>query len=267
MQSNPPVILVTGASSGIGEATARLFGKEGFRVALAARRVERLKSVADEIQEAGGEALPVAADVSNLEDIQHLTQTVLEQYGQVDILFNNAGFGRLGWLENLDPLRDIQAQVQVNLLGVIQMTRAVLPHMIQRRSGHIINMASMAGFVATPTYSVYAASKYAIRGFSEALRREVGVYGIRVSVIYPGGAKTEFAEQAGIQRKTRRTTPAALRLSPEQVAQSVLDVSRRPRHTVIIPWPMRFGVWMNTLVPGLVDWVIERTFTRPERFG
>lgn len=265
--SNSPVILITGASSGIGEAAARLFGREGFRVVLAARRIERLQAVADEIRAGGGEALPIGADLSKPEDIRNLVQEAQEHFGQIDILFNNAGFGRLGWLENLDPIKDIQAQIQVNLVGMLLMAHAVLPHMIERRSGHIINMASMAGMVATPTYSVYAASKFAIRGFSEALRREVGVYEIHVTSIYPGGAKTEFAEHAGIQRKTKRTTPDALRLSPEQVAQTVLDVVRRPRSTVIIPWPMRFGVWVNALFPSLVDWVFERNFTRPERLG
>ncbi len=117
-------------------------------------------------------------------------------------LLNNAGFGHLGWLEDLDPVHDIQAQLQVNLVAVIQMAREVLPHMIERRSGHIINMASVAGLVASPTYSVYAASKFGMRGFSEALRREVGVFGIHVSALYPGGVRTEFKEHTGAQRKT-----------------------------------------------------------------
>ena len=192
--SSQPVILVTGASSGIGEATARLFAREGYRVAMGARRLDRLETLANEIQTSGGQALPVAADLSRLEDIQSLVTTTLDHYGQIDVLLNNAGFGRLDWLENLDPVKDIEAQLRINLIAVIQTAREVLPHMIKRRSGHIVNMASMAGQVATPTYTVYAASKFAVRGFTEALRREVGVYGVHVSAIYPGANAKTTAE-------------------------------------------------------------------------
>jgi len=260
-----PVILVTGASSGIGEATARLFAHQGYRVALAARRLERLQALAEELAASGGEALPIEADLSKLEDINRMAATVLSRYGQIDILFNNAGFGRLNWLENLDPIQDIEAQFKVNLLGVVHTTRVVLPHMIERRSGHIINMASMAGWVGTPTYSIYAATKFAVRGFSEALRRELGVYGIHVSVIYPGGVATEFGSHTGAKRKTGLSTPAALRLSADDVAGAVLRVARRPKRSLILPWVMQFTALANTLFPGLVDAIIERNFTRVER--
>lgn len=260
-----PVILITGASSGIGEATARLFGRQGYRVVLAARRLERLQALAHEIVQAGGNALPVAADLTILGDIQHLVAAALDEFGQIDVLFNNAGFGRLDWLEKLDPLEDVEAQLRVNLLGLICASQAVLPHMIERRSGHIINMASMAGWIATPTYSIYAASKFGVRGFSDALRREVGVFGIRVSTIYPGGVTTEFSKRARIHRKTGLSTPLALRLSADEVAQAVLQLVRRPRRSVIMPGVMRLAIWLNILAPGLVDYLIERRFTRPER--
>lgn len=260
-----PVVLITGASSGIGEASARLFAAAGYRVALAARRRERLEALADEIQAAGGAALAVTVDVAELAAVQHLAQTVLDQWGQVDVLFNNAGKGRMDWLDQLDPQAGIHEQILVNLLGTIQVTRAFLPGMIERRSGHIINMASMGGWVATPTYSVYAASKFGVRGFSEALRREVRVFGIQVSVIYPGGVRTEFKDHAGIRRKTGYTTPKALLLESEQVAQAVLGLVRRPRRTVILPPLMRLSIWMNFFFPGLVDRVLEKKFTIPER--
>jgi short-subunit dehydrogenase len=215
--------------------------------------------------EKGCEAIPVATDVTRLEDIQNLVETTLDEYGQIDVLFNNAGFGRLAWLEELDPVKDIEDQLQVNLHGVIQTTRAVLPHMIERRHGHIVNMASLAGFIATPTYSIYAAGKFAVRGFSEALRREVGVFGIHVSVIYPGGVRTEFGEHTGAKHKKRVTTPASLKLAPERVARAVFEVVQRPRKAVVLPGVMNFVVWANMLFPGLFDWFIERRFTRPER--
>jgi short-subunit dehydrogenase len=263
--SETPVILITGASSGIGAATARLFGAKGYCAVLAARRLERLQELEKEIKAGGGEALSVATDLNDLDQIQALVGKTLSTYGRIDILLNNAGFGRTKWLEELDPQKDIELQVKVNLLSVIQMTRAVLPHMIERKSGHIINMASMAGFVATPTYSVYAATKHGVRGFTTALRREVGVWGIYVSAIYPGGVKTEFGSHTGAQRKTGITTPAAFQLSAEDVAQAVWRVSQRPRRTVILPWLLSFGLWFERFFPGLNDWIMERTFTIPER--
>ncbi|MDA1329713.1 MAG: SDR family NAD(P)-dependent oxidoreductase [Chloroflexi bacterium] len=263
--SEAPVILITGASSGIGAATAKLFGLRGYRVVLAARRLERLQELEQEIEEAGGEALSVDTDLNDLDQIQALVKKTLKEYGQVDVLLNNAGFGRTKWLEELDPQKDINLQIQVNLNAVIQMTRALLPHMIERKAGHIINMGSMAGFVATPTYTVYAATKHGVRGFADALRREVGVWGIKVSTIYPGGVKTEFGSHTEAKRKTGITTPKSLQLSAEDVAQTVWSVSQRPRRTVIIPWVLRLGAWLDFFAPWLNDWIIERTFTRPER--
>jgi hypothetical protein len=242
-----------------------LFALEGYRVSLAARRLDRLEAIAEEIEAKGGQALAVQADLSKYEDIQKLIAATLARYHQVDVLVNNAGFGRLKWLEELDPVADIQAQLQINLVATILVAREILPHMIERRAGHIINMASIGGFVATPTYTIYSASKFGVRGFTEALRREVGVYGVQVSGIYPGAVKTEFKQHTGIDRKTGQSTPDSLRLEPEEVAQAILNVVSHPRREVIIPWLMRFSVWMNLLFPGIVDWIIENRFTRLER--
>jgi short-subunit dehydrogenase len=262
-----PVIVVTGASSGIGAATARLFGAGGYRVVLAARRMERLESLAREIETSGGSAFPVATDVAVLGDIHHLVATTLEHYGRIDVLFNNAGFGRMNWLENLDPEWEIAGQVQINLVGVIHMAQAVLPHMIERRSGHIINMASAAGFIATPTYSVYAASKFGVRGFTEALRRELRVYGIHVSGVYPGGVETEFAEKTGRPRRTWATTPSIMRLGVEEVAQAVWNLNRRPRQALILPRYLTLAIWLNRLFPGMIDFFMDQFFVKPQRNG
>lgn len=260
-----PVILITGASSGFGAATGRLFAENGYRVVLAARRYERLQSLQKEIEEAGGQVISVRTDMSQLEEIHALVERSLDHFGQIDVVFNNAGFGRLNWLENLDPRSDIEAQVDVNVLGVIWLAQAVLPHMITRQSGHIINMASVAGLIATPSYSIYAATKFAVRGFSEALRREVGVLGIKVSTICPGGATTEFGQVAGIDRTTRVSSPDFLTLSAEDVARAVWRLTLRPRRLVIIPWPLRLAVIANNLFPGWVDWAIESLYVKSSR--
>ncbi|HBY09467.1 MAG TPA: hypothetical protein DEH22_17420 [Chloroflexi bacterium] len=260
-----PVILITGASSGIGAATARLFAAEGYRVILAARREDQLDALATEIRATGGEALVVPTDLTRLEQIEALVSQSLAHFGQIDVLLNNAGLGRLNWLEKLELEKDIDFQIQVNLTGLIQTTQMVLPNMIARKQGHIINMGSIAGLIGTPTYSVYAASKFGLRGFTEALRREVGIHGIRVSGIYPGGVATEFGQKAGIKRKTGISTPKSLKLSAEDVAQTVLRVVRKPRRAVIIPGLMRPTVWLNVLFPGLIDKIIESRYTRKER--
>lgn len=267
MEPKGKVVIVTGASSGIGEATARQFGREGAKIVLAARRVDRLEAVAKEVVDmgTGAEVLVVAADLSKLEDIQSLVNQTLRKFGRIDVLVNNAGFGRLDWLENLDPIKDIQAQMDVNAMGVIQTTRQVLPVMIKQRGGHIINMGSMAGLIGTPTYTIYAASKHAVHGFSEALRREVKPWGIDVSVIYPGGVVTEFASHAGIKRKTKATTPKFMLLTADQVGQAVVKIVRSPRAMWIIPWLWTVSVWMNRFANWLVDYTTITRFTIPER--
>ncbi len=159
-------MIVTGASSGIGEATARAFGLQGAKVVLAARRLDRLQVLAHEINSNGAQTLVVQTDVSRLADIQRLVEKTIERFGRIDVLINNAGFGHMDWLENLDPETDIQEQIHVNVLGVIQTTRQVLPVMIKQRSGSIVNMCSISGLVGTPTDSIDAASKHAVHGFS-----------------------------------------------------------------------------------------------------
>src|SRR3990172_5699784 len=267
MEIRGKVVIVTGASSGIGEATAREFGRQGAKGVLAARRVDRLEALAQEIVKLGNsaEALVVQADLSNLEDIKALVKQTLEKFGRIDVLVNNAGFGRLDWLENLDPVKDIDAQFAVNVLGVVQTTRQVLPVMIAQRAGHIINMCSMAGLVGTPTYTIYAASKHAVHGFSEALRREVKPWGIDVALIYPGGVSTEFGKHAGIKRKTKATTPKFMLLTPEEVGQAVTRLVRRPRAMWIIPWLWSGSVWLNRNFNSFVDYTTIKRFTIPER--
>ena len=265
--TSKPVILITGASSGIGAATARLFGIEkGYRVVLAARRLERLGQLEEEIAASGGEALPVPTDITQIDQIQRLVDTTLEKYGQIDVLLNNAGFGRMKWLEQLDPVTDIELQLDVNLHGVIQTTRSILSHMIERRSGHIINMASIAGLIATPTYTIYAATKFGVRGFTEALRREVSIWGINVSGIYPGSVITEFQQHMGVDRKTGLSTPRFMQLTAQDVARTVYRITQHPRRMVVIPWFMRGTYWLNLFLPGFMDYMIRQRFTKRERY-
>jgi NADP-dependent 3-hydroxy acid dehydrogenase YdfG len=250
------VVLITGASSGFGQDAARLFAEEGASVVLAARRIERMQAQVERIHEMGGEAMATPVDVTNKADIQNMVKSVIENYGQIDILFNNAGFGRLDWLENLDPARDIETQIAVNLTGLIEVTHAVLPHMLARNSGHIINMSSVAGWLAAPTYSVYAATKFGVRGFTDALRREVAHRGIYVSGIYPGPAATEFGEHTGQSNvKQNVKVPGFVTMTSEYVARQVVSVAKRPRRSLVLPWWFAPVIWFDRAFPALTDWI------------
>jgi NADP-dependent 3-hydroxy acid dehydrogenase YdfG len=260
------VVLITGASSGFGEDAARLFAAEGAYVVLAARRMERMQDEVARIQAGGGEAMATPVDVNNRADIDNMVQSVIENYERIDILFNNAGFGHLDWFDQLDSKRDIQTQVNVNLTGLMEVTHAVLPHMLAQRSGHIINMCSVAGWIAPPLYSVYAASKYGVRGFTDSLRREVGVNGVLVSGIYPGPALTEFGQQTSASILSNDfKLPAWTYLTSKYVAQSVVNLAKRPRRSLIIPWWFRPIIWAEVNFPGGVDWAVNQFFVKKYR--
>ena len=252
------VVLITGASSGFGEEAARLFAREGASVVLAARRINRLQDLVAKIQAEGGGAMATPVDVTSGADVQNMVKSVIENYHHIDVLFNNAGFGRVDWLENLDPVRDIRTQIAVNLTGLIEVTHAVLPHMIAQKSGHIINMSSAAGWIGSPMYSVYAATKFGVRGFTDALRREVSPFGIKVTAVYPGPSATEFSQHTGDNALKRDFKPPAWSvLSSGYVAGRVVEAARHPRRSIIMPWWFRPVFWLDSNTPWLVDWFLQ----------
>jgi NADP-dependent 3-hydroxy acid dehydrogenase YdfG len=250
------VVLITGASSGFGGDAALLFAKAGCKVILAARRMDRLQNLAARIQSAGGEAMAIPVDVMNIADIQNMVETAIDLYDHIDILFNNAGVGRVDWFENISLERDIDTLIHVNLISLMQVTHTVIPHMLKRGQGHVINMASVAGLIATPLISSYSASKFGVRAFTDSLRREVTPLGIRVSGIYPGPAATEFGEHIG-ESKTYSALRKSIRtrMTSEYVARRVLDVAKRPRRSLVIPWWFRILTTFDMLFPVVVDWI------------
>jgi len=251
------VILITGASSGFGEDAARLFAGEGCIVVLAARRLDRLQELVAQIQKGGGAAFAIPVDVTQRAEIDVMVQTVLDLYQRIDILFNNAGFGAMNWFDHLKPERSIETLIQVNLIGTMLVTRAVLPHMLKRGGGHIINMSSVAGLISPPLLTAYSASKFGVRAFTDALRREVAPFGIKVSGIYPGPARTEFGKI--MERTETRETVTRLinvRMTSEYVARRVVDLAKRPRRSLVIPWWFRVITTFDTLFPAVVDWIL-----------
>lgn len=266
MQIRGKVVLITGASSGFGEDAALRFAKEGAVVILAARRLEKLQQIADRISAEGGNSVPFAFDIADRASCQALVNAVLQKYGRIDVLFNNAGMGRLHFLDQLDQTADIDPQLQINLDGLIALTRMVYPVMIRQKSGHIINMSSVAGWIGTPLYTIYSATKFAVRGFTDALRVEASLHGIEVSGVYPGPAHTEFGQHIGLQGGQRNVrTPNLFYMTSDHVARKVVQLVKHPRPTLILPWYYVPAIWFTTYFPRLSAWVIARFYLRKQR--
>jgi NADP-dependent 3-hydroxy acid dehydrogenase YdfG len=187
------VVVITGASSGLGEAAARHLSAQGATVVLGARRVDRLQALARELTGRGGKAATLRTDVTRVEEVQKLVDLAVESYGRVDVMLNNAGLMPHSPLERL-KVDDWNRTIDVNIKGVLYGIAAVLPHMKRQKSGHIINVSSVAAHKVRPGNAVYAATKNAVRIISEGLRMEVKPYNIRTTVISPGALATELAE-------------------------------------------------------------------------
>ncbi|CAM7501007.1 SDR family oxidoreductase [Citrobacter sedlakii] len=187
------VIVITGASSGMGEAAARYLAKQGGRVVLAARRAERIDVIANDINGQGGEALAQTTDVTRLEDVKKLVDTAVAKWGRIDVLINNAGVMPLSSLDQA-KVNEWDMMIDVNLRGVLHGIAAALPIMKAQQSGHIINTASVAGHLVFPTSAVYSATKFAVRALTEGLRKEASTYNVRATIISPGAVSTELLD-------------------------------------------------------------------------
>jgi len=187
------VVVITGASSGLGEATARHLSTLGASVVLGARRVDRLQSLADELVGRGGKALALATDVTSRDQVKRLADAAVETYGRLDVMLNNAGLMPQSLLERL-KIDEWNRMIDVNIKGVLYGIAAALPHMTRQKAGHIINVSSVAGHKVRPGGTVYSATKHAVRVISEGLRQEVKPYNIRTTVISPGAVDTELPD-------------------------------------------------------------------------
>ena len=187
------VIVITGASSGLGEATARLLASQGAHVVLGARRLARIQALADELTAGGAKALAVQTDVTDSAQVKHLVDTAVQAYGRIDVMLNNAGLMPHSPLERL-KVEDWDRMIDVNIKGVLYGIAAALPHMQQQKSGQFINVSSVAGHKVRPGSAVYAATKHAVRALSEGLRQEVKAWNIRTTIISPGAVATELPD-------------------------------------------------------------------------
>lgn len=228
-------VLVTGASAGIGEATARLFAAEGADLVVCARRMERLESLKKEVEsEHGVSCEPVELDVSDRAALDALGEARPEVFEATDVLVNNAGLARgREPLQGNDP-EEIEEVVRTNVLGLLQVTRKVLPHMVERGEGHVVNLGSVAGRWVYPGGTVYCASKHAVRAVSEGLRLDVRGTGVRVTDIEPGMVETEFSEvRFGDAGEAAEVYEGMRPLVADDIARTILWCVKRPAHVNI----------------------------------
>ncbi|HSB71253.1 MAG TPA: SDR family oxidoreductase [Candidatus Methylomirabilis sp.] len=248
------VAVITGASSGIGRAAAVALAREGVRVVLGARRLDRLTEAVGAIRAARGEARAVQTDVTDPAQVRRLVEEAVAAFGRLDILVNNAGLGYFGPVEST-PVQEARHLFDVNVMGTLYGIQAAVPIMRRQHSGHIINVSSVVGKRATPGLGVYSATKFAQVGLSESLRLELADAGIHVSVVYPVSTRTEFFTVAA-SRSPLRIDPAGPTYTAEQVAQILVRCARRPRPEIVVFPPARLMVILNALAPRVMDRVL-----------
>lgn len=222
------VVVITGASSGLGEAAARHLSMEGAAVVLGARRTDRIQSLAKELNDKGGRALAVTTDVTNYEQVKKLVDTAVQQFGRIDVIINNAGLMPQSPLERL-KVNDWNQMIDVNIKGVLYGIAAVLPYMKQQKCGHIINVSSVAGHKIRAGGAVYAATKHAVRVLSEGLRQEVKPYNIRTTIISPGAVDTELINsvtEPDVALNIKKFYEVAI--SPDSFARAVIYAISQP---------------------------------------
>jgi uncharacterized protein len=250
------IVVITGASSGIGRAVSLECARRGASVVLAARREDRLEMVAAECRSRGGEADSVVTDVTRRGDCERLVARALEIHGRIDVLINNAGFAIFDPIEMALP-DDLELMMQTNYFGAVYCTQAALPHMLAARQGRIVNVASIAGLMGYERMGGYCATKFALVGFSESLSDEVAGRGIRVSCVCPGTTNTEFFVKA-----ERGKMPGASRLivavKPERVARVVCDAAESGPYRWIVPFPAHLFIRFKEVAPRLAHMLMRR---------
>jgi NAD(P)-dependent dehydrogenase (short-subunit alcohol dehydrogenase family) len=246
------VVVITGATSGIGRETAREFARAGARVVAAGRRTSRLQKLKSEIETTGGEALAVQTDVAEQAQVERLVEKAEQRFGQINILVNNAGVGITARFEE-QSLKDFRRVMEVNFWGAVYACKAVVPRMrTQHTGGVIINVSSILGKRGMPFETAYCASKFALAGFSEALRTEVMSDGIDVSTIFPGAVESEIWESAA--NKTGLEMPNVLPKFPaRELARIIVQDARFPQPELVMALDAQMINFFSRLMPGVVD--------------
>jgi short-subunit dehydrogenase len=247
-------IIITGASSGIGAATARTLVAAGHRLVLAARREDVLEALVNELNPSGKRVIGVPCDVRNHADLERLVARARATFGAVQVVFNNAGLdsGGQSWWKR--SAADVNAMYETNVLAPYWLSQLVLPEMLSERNGQIINMGSVQGTLALS--SLYGASKFALRGMSLALHRELKGTGVNVSLLTAGFVRTAMTQKGG-----KRPLPM---IEPEQIAQTVLRLLEYPKPEVVVPSWYQPLIWLEHLIPTIGDMVVQRSWKKDQ---
>jgi short-subunit dehydrogenase len=248
--------IVSGASSGIGRAIALELARQGAHLVITARREDRLGEVVKEIRAAGGRVEMVVGDIADPAVREKAIAMVQSDCGGLDILVNNAGVGAMGLFEHSKP-ETLRHVMEVNFFALVEMTRLALPLLKQGRKPIIVNISSILGRRGVPHNSEYAASKFAVHGFSESLRAELSRDGIDVLVVSPGTTSTEFFDRV-VQRHSQPAWPEHRAVSPAYVAKKTVQAMRQGRHEIVPYLWGRVLCWLNRLSPRLIDSVMTR---------
>jgi NADP-dependent 3-hydroxy acid dehydrogenase YdfG len=253
------IAFITGASSGIGAALARGFAREGAKLVLVARRIERLKALAVELKNSGAEAIWQVADVTQREDLDRAVAATVQSFGRLDVAVANAGFGVAGLVQKLSA-DDYRRQFDTNIFGVLNTVWATIPALEQSR-GRLVLIGSVAGHVALPRNSAYAMSKFAVRGLAGALAGELGPAGVSVTLISPGFLSTEIRKvdnRGALHERARDPVPEWLRMDPERAARPMLTAIYQRRRELIVTGHGKLAVFLSRFAPGLIASTAKR---------
>jgi short-subunit dehydrogenase len=258
------VIAITGASAGIGRATALRAARDGAAVAICARRADRLDAVATEITAAGGQALAIPADVTDPDEMEHFVERVVDRFGRLDVMICNAGFGVAGSIDDVTPAQ-AQKVMDVNYTGTYLAARSALRVFRRQRYGHIIIVSSIVGKRGVPYMGAYAATKFAQVGLAECLRAELVGSAIHVTVVYPVSTDTEFFDVMSQETGTTVRRGPGPKQRVDAVASAIARAIERPVPEVYPLLKSRALVWLNAFAPGFCDRVVKRFGRKPVR--
>jgi short-subunit dehydrogenase len=259
MNVNDKLVLVTGASSGIGAAVAKAVANAGGRVVLLARSKELLHQVATEINSAGGKAHAYPVDLADAEAVAVVEKQITEELGTPDIIVNNAGAGKWLFVDETTPAQAVQ-MMAVPYFAAFNVTHAFLPAILKRNSGHFVFISSVGSRIVWPGATAYLAARWAVRGFSKALRADLDGTGIGVTLYESGVVTSDYwKNNPGSRERVPRMGKLVPEVTPEQAANAIVNGVQRNRRHVVIPFMMRFTCWNHALFPWAVQWLMTKT--------
>jgi dehydrogenase/reductase SDR family member 7B len=257
MKFKDKVVIITGATSGIGEACAEVFGREGAKIAITGRNPEKLQASLIKLQSKGIEAISILADAASEQDNQKIAEETIAQFGRIDILINNAGISMRALFQDLD-LEVFRKVMDTNFLGTVYATKFCLPSILENK-GSIIGISSINGYRGTPARTAYTASKYAMNGFFESLRTEVMKKGVHVLVVAPGFTSSNIRNTAlTADGSSQGESPRdeAKMMSSEEVAEHILKATLKRKRDIVLTTQGKLAVFLNKWMPGILDGIV-----------